>query len=100
MSTEAGGTDAGGRAPRVTIFIPTYNRAHWLGQSIESALAQTYPDFELIVSDNASTDETRDVVAAFDDPRLTYVRLDEHIGLNDHFNRCYGLATTEYMFLI
>jgi glycosyltransferase involved in cell wall biosynthesis len=99
MSTEAGGLDAAAM-PRVTIFIPTYNRARWLGRSIESALAQTYPDFTLVVSDNASTDETRDVVAAFDDPRLSYVRLDEHIGLNDHFNRCYGLAATEYMFLI
>jgi hypothetical protein len=107
MSTKADERDAGARLPsrgerrpRVTIFIPTYNRAHWLGRSIESALAQTYGDFELVVSDNASTDETPEVVAAFDDPRLTYVRLEQHIGLNDHFNRCYGLATSEYMFLI
>ena len=92
---------AGARsAPRVTIFVPTYNRAHWLGESIASALAQTYENFLLIVSDNASTDETPDVVAAFDDPRLRYVRLDRHLGLNQHFNRCYGLAETEYMYLI
>jgi glycosyltransferase involved in cell wall biosynthesis len=84
----------------VTIFVPTYNRAHWLGESIASALAQTYEDFVLVVSDNASTDETPDVVAAFDDPRLRYVRLDRHLGLNQHFNRCYGLAETEYMYLI
>ena len=88
------------RDGRVTIFVPTYNRARWLPQAIESALAQTYADFVLVVSDNCSTDTTPDVVAAFDDPRLVYVRQDEHLGLNEHFNRCYGLAETEYMFLI
>jgi hypothetical protein len=97
MSTSLNGSTA---TPRVTVFIPTYNRAHWLGESIESVLAQTYRDFVLIVSDNASTADTPDVVGQFQDDRLSYVRLDEQIGLNDHFNRCYGLAETEYMFLI
>src|SRR6476646_10618157 len=66
---------------RVSVFIPTYNRARLLGFAIESVLAQTYGDFELVVSDNASTDETPDVVAGFDDPRLEYVRQPENLGL-------------------
>lgn len=85
---------------RVTVFVPTYNRARWIGESIESALGQTYTDFVLVVSDNCSTDETAEVVAGFDDPRLVYVRQDEHVDLNEHFNRCYARAETEYMFLI
>ena len=85
---------------RVTVFIPTYNRARWLAGSIESALSQTYEDFVLVVSDNGSTDDTPAVVAQFSDPRLRYVRLERNLGLNDHFNRCYAAATTPYMFLI
>jgi glycosyltransferase involved in cell wall biosynthesis len=101
IAADSGGTPASAaRSPRVTVFIPTYNRAEWLGESITSALAQTYEDFVLVVSDNGSTDETPDVVAAFDDPRLRYVRLERNIGLNSHFNRCYDTAATEYMFLI
>jgi glycosyltransferase involved in cell wall biosynthesis len=85
---------------RVTVFVPTYNRARWLPHAIESALSQSVANFVLIVSDNCSTDETSDVVAAFDDPRLAYVRQERHLGLNEHFNWCYGRAGTEYMFLI
>jgi hypothetical protein len=88
------------REPRVTVFVPTYNRARWLRESIESVLAQTYGDFRLVVSDNASTDGTGDIVRQFDDPRISYVRLDEHLDLNAHFNRCYELATGDYTFLI
>ncbi len=92
--------DRPARTERVTIFVPTYNRAQWLPQAIESALSQTYADFVLLVSDNCSTDDTSDVVASYDDPRLVYVRHEEHLGLNEHFNRCYETAETEYMFLI
>ena len=60
--------------PRTTILIPTYNRARWLPGAIESVLAQTERDFTLVISDNASTDETPEVVARYDDPRITYVR--------------------------
>lgn len=85
---------------RVTVFVPTYNRSHWLPRAIESALSQTVSDFVLVVSDNCSTDGTREVVAEFDDPRLVYVRQERHVGLNEHFNWCFGHAGTPYMFLI
>jgi glycosyltransferase involved in cell wall biosynthesis len=82
---------------RVTVLIPTYNRAEWLGGAIESALAQTWTDFRIVVSDNASTDATADVVAAFDDPRITYRRLERNIDLNAHYNFCYAGCDTEYV---
>ncbi len=83
--------------PRTTILIPTYNRAQWLGGAIESVLAQTQPDFALTISDNASTDETADVVASFDDPRITYVRRETNCGLNEHYNSWFQRADTEFL---
>jgi glycosyltransferase involved in cell wall biosynthesis len=85
---------------RVTVFIPTYNRAKWVAGAMESVLAQTWPHFRLMVSDNASTDDTPEVVAQFDDERISYVRLDEHVELHEHFNLCFGRATTEYLFTL
>jgi glycosyltransferase involved in cell wall biosynthesis len=85
---------------RVTVFIPTYNRAGWLAGAIESVLAQTRRDFHLIVSDNASTDATPEVVARFDDPRLSYQRLPHHLDLNEHFNLCFARAAAEYLFVL
>ena len=86
--------------PRVTVAIPTYNRARFLRESIESALAQTLRDIEVVVSDNGSTVETRDVVAAFDDPRLSYSRLESNIGLHGNLSRCLELGSAPYLSLL
>ena len=51
----------------VSIILPTYNRANQIGKAIESVLAQTYEDFELIVVDDGSTDETEKVVTSYKD---------------------------------
>ncbi len=85
---------------RVTVLVPTYNRARWIGGAIESILAQTHRDFTLIVSDNASTDDTASVVGRCDDPRLTYVRRDRNIGLNDHYNWWFERVDADYLFIV
>jgi glycosyltransferase involved in cell wall biosynthesis len=59
-------------SPRVSITIPTYNCARFLGQAIRSALSQTYTDYEIVVVDDGSTDDTREVLAEFGD-RIRYV---------------------------
>ena len=56
-----------------SIIIPTYNRAAFLPKAIESVLVQTYTDWELIVVDDGSTDETREVVSKYNDERITYI---------------------------
>ena len=85
---------------RITVLIPTYNRADWLGGAIESVLAQTRADFRLIVSDNASTDGTREVVAGYEDPRIAYVRRDVNCGLNEHYNSWFRTVDAEYLFIV
>jgi glycosyltransferase involved in cell wall biosynthesis len=59
---------------RVTAIITTFNRAHFVGEAIASVLAQTYSDFELLILDNSSADNTEEIVSAFTDPRIRYVR--------------------------
>ena len=84
----------------VTVGIPTFNRAALLREAIESVLAQTHGEFRLLVSDNASTDETPDVLASFSDPRLDYVRATENVGMIGNFNRLLALADTELVMLL
>ena len=78
---------------KFTIGIPTYNRASILPTAIEAALSQTYQNLEIIVCDNASTDETKNIVASYDDPRLVYIRNDHNIGASRNFARTVELAT-------
>ena len=86
--------------PKVTIGLPTYNRAKlFLVPALECALAQDWDNLEIIVSDNCSTDNTREIVTSYDDPRLRYVRQDENIGANNNFNYCVNAAEGDYFLL-
>ena len=82
-------------APRVTVAIPTRNRAGFLREAIASCLAQTFTDIEILVCDNASDDGTEQVVRSFGDPRLRYVRNDRDLGMVGNWNRCIELARGE-----
>jgi glycosyltransferase involved in cell wall biosynthesis len=64
----------------VSVVIPTHNRASLLGRSIKSVLGQTYKDFEIIVVDDASTDNTEEVVQSIRDPRIRYLRHEKNRG--------------------
>lgn len=87
--------------PLITIAIPTYNRANlYLEQAIECALNQTYPNIEIIISDNCSTDDTETVVKNFNDPRIRYFRQEKNIGGNNNFNFCIKQAKGEYFLLL
>jgi glycosyltransferase involved in cell wall biosynthesis len=66
--------------PTVSVVIPTYNREKILIKSVQSVLNQTYEDFELIIVDDASTDDTDQVVSTFDDSRIEYIKHDENRG--------------------
>lgn len=66
---------------KVSIVLPTYNRAPVVGRAIKSVLDQTFQDFELIVVDDSSTDNTRSVVESIHDPRVRYVAHEKNRGL-------------------
>ena len=86
--------------PLVSICIPTYNRAGMIHKAIESALAQTYENIEVIVVDNASTDNTASVAASYADKRLKYVKNDRNLGLFGNFNRCVEEASGAYVHIL
>jgi glycosyltransferase involved in cell wall biosynthesis len=88
--------------PRVSVLMATWNRARFLPDAIEGVLAQTMPDFELIVSDNASTDETRELVDRYAqrDPRVRYFCNDTNVGLTRNFNLCYLRSSEDVPFWV
>jgi glycosyltransferase involved in cell wall biosynthesis len=88
-------------SPLITIAIPTYNRAEtYLPQALKSALNQTYPNLEIIVSDNCSTDNTQAVVTDIADPRLRYFRHYSNIGSAANFNFCVEQAKGKYLLML
>ena len=81
----------------VSVILPTFNRAALLARSINSVLAQTFGDFELIVVDDGSQDATETVVRDFADERIYYLRLPCNVGLPAARNA--GLAQTRGAFV-
>ena len=82
--------------PNVSICIPTYNRANILPYAVNSVLNQTYDDFELIICDDASPDNTADVIAQWDDPRIRYIRHPQNIKRSRNMRSGYEAAQGKY----
>ena len=87
-----------GRRYKVSVGLPVYNGENYLEAALDSILAQTYEDFELIITDNASTDRTRDICLdyAARDRRIRYYRNEENIGAPRNFNRAFELSSGQY----
>jgi glycosyltransferase involved in cell wall biosynthesis len=83
--------------PTVSICIPTYNRPELLERAVRSCLAQTYPDFEVIITDNSPGDESGLVAARFGDPRIRYFKNDANMGACASCNRGVSLAQGRYI---
>ena len=88
-----------GRVPRVTIGVPVYNCARHLPAALDSLLAQTFTDFELLVSDNASTDETAAIIHRYRrrDSRIRYVRHERNAGAPANWNYVAREARGQYL---
>jgi glycosyltransferase involved in cell wall biosynthesis len=81
--------------PTFSVCIPTYNAAAYLPEAIDSVLAQTFGDFELLICDDASTDNTAKLVAGYHDERIRYIGFSENLGQSGNFNRCIDEAQGE-----
>jgi len=87
--------------PLVTIAIPTYNRAgSYLPVALNAARTQTYPRLEIIVADNASSDDTAAFIQGISDARLRYLRHRVNIGAHRNYNYCLNKARGEYFMLL
>ena len=82
----------------VTVGMPVYNGQRWLAAAIESILSQTFSDLQLLISDNASTDDTQGICESYAerDSRVRYSRNKRNIGLFRNFNHVFGLSDTKY----
>lgn len=80
---------------RVTVLMPTYNVAPWVEEAIHSVLNQTYRDFELLVVDDGSTDNTLDHVRSIQDDRIRIAAFPDNVGLAENLNRGLDIINTE-----
>ena len=78
--------------PSISVGVPVRNGAQFLAETLDSLLAQSYPDFELIISDNASTDQTEAICREYAarDPRIRYYRSQKDLGLAQNYNFLFG----------
>jgi len=86
--------------PLITIGIPTYNRCDLVCRAIRSALSQSYPNFEIVVSNNASTDNTATAIRAICDTRIKLLEQSCNVGMIGNFNACLEGASGEYFLML
>jgi hypothetical protein len=83
--------------PKVSVVLSAYNSARYLQAAIDSILRQTFTDFELLLMDDGSTDDTPRILSACQDSRLTVVRSDTNLGIAAQANKGLALARGEYL---
>jgi glycosyltransferase involved in cell wall biosynthesis len=86
--------------PSVSFIVPCYNSAHFLRKCVDSILAQTYRDFEILIMDNCSSDNTPDVASSFRDPRVRSIRNETNIGHVRNFNKGIALSRGKYVWVV
>lgn len=84
-------------APRLTVLLPVYNAAPYLGEAVRSVLGQSFADFELLAIDDGSTDESLDILRSFGDSRMRIERNGVNLGLIATLNKGLDLARGEYV---
>lgn len=86
--------------PKVSFIVPCYKLGHLLSDCVESILCQTYRDFEVLIMDDCSPDDTPEVARSFQDPRVTHIRNEPNLGHLPNYNKGIGLSRGKYIWLI
>ena len=84
-------------APLVTVLMTTFNGARLIGESIDSVLAQTFRDFELLIVDDGSTDDTARILAGYRDPRLRVLHNSGNLGVVKARNIGFAASLGDYI---
>ena len=87
-------------SPKITVFIPAYNREKYIGDAIDSILAQTFTNYEILLIDDGSTDGTVDIMRSYSDPRLRIIRNEENLGIPKTRNKGITNARGEYIAML
>jgi glycosyltransferase involved in cell wall biosynthesis len=85
------------KEPLLTVAIPTFNYAHFLPDAVGSIMRQGLDDFEILIVDNASEDNTEEVVRSFDNPHIRYIRNSSNVGASENGNRCVANSRGRYI---
>ena len=83
--------------PKVSVCIPSFNHEKYIAETIKSVLNQTFEDFELIITDDGSSDKTVEVIKSFKDPRIKLYIFDENLGAAEAYGNCISNAVGEYI---
>jgi glycosyltransferase involved in cell wall biosynthesis len=81
--------------PRITVLMPVYNAALFLREAIDSILLQTFQDFEFLIIDDGSTDESADIIRSYADPRIRFVLNETNLGISETLNKGIRMATCD-----
>src|ERR1051325_8426833 len=87
-------------SPTVSFVVPCYKLAHLLKECIQSILAQTYENFEILIMDDCSPDDTESVAQSFADPRIRYIRNETNLKHLRNYNKGIELSRGRYVWLI
>jgi glycosyltransferase involved in cell wall biosynthesis len=86
------------KRPLISIIIPTYNQENLISDAIESVLMQDYDNFEIIIADDCSTDNTKNIVNSYTDPRIKYYKNSTNLGrVKNYHNALYNLTNGEWV---
>lgn len=90
------------KAPKVSVLMGAFNRAHMIDQAVEGLRKQTFEDWEMVITDDGSKDNTPEVAGAWParDPRIVYLRHDQNVGISVNYNRGFAKTRGEYIAML
>lgn len=83
--------------PKISVIMPAYNAEKYIGEAMDSILAQTFEDFEFIILNDCSRDRTEEIILSYTDPRIVYLKNEENMGVAATLNKGLEVAKGEYI---